>query len=74
LWTIALQFPAIIVGWIIGNSLGALAAYRKGGFDKVLMPVSIFASNFPAFGMAVILLVIFGVNLEMVPHLGRLWV
>ncbi|MCJ7695098.1 MAG: ABC transporter permease, partial [Anaerolineaceae bacterium] len=26
LWTIALQFPAIIVGWLIGNSLGALAA------------------------------------------------
>ena len=46
-WTICLQFPAIIVGWIIGNSLGALAAYLKKGFDKVLMPISIFVSNFP---------------------------
>jgi len=53
-WTLALQFPAIIVGWIIGNSLGALAAYLKGGFDKILMPISIFVSNFPAFGMAII--------------------
>ena len=34
---------AIITGWVIGNTLGAVAAYRKGGFDKVLMPVSIFA-------------------------------
>jgi peptide/nickel transport system permease protein len=25
-WTICLQFPAIIVGWLIGNTLGALAA------------------------------------------------
>jgi peptide/nickel transport system permease protein len=40
-WTIALQLPAILVGWIIGNTLGALAAYRKGAFDKVFLPVSI---------------------------------
>lgn len=69
-WTIGLQFPAIIVGWLIGNSLGALAAYLKGGFDKVIMPVSIFVSNLPAFGMAVILLVIFAVNLEWFPTSG----
>jgi peptide/nickel transport system permease protein len=69
-WTIFLQFPAIIVGWLIGNTLGALAAYLKGGFDKVLMPVSIFISNFPAFGMAVILLVIFGVTLKWFPSSG----
>jgi peptide/nickel transport system permease protein len=69
-WTICLQFPAIIVGWIIGNTLGALAAYLKGGFDKVLMPVSIFVSNFPAFGMAVILMVVFGVGLKWFPTSG----
>lgn len=70
LWTIALQFPAIIVGWVIGNTLGALAAYIKGGFDKVLLPVSIFVSNLPAFGMAIILLVIFGVDLKWFPTSG----
>jgi peptide/nickel transport system permease protein len=69
-WTMALQFPAIIVGWLIGNTLGALAAYLRGGFDKVLMPVSIFVSNFPAFGMAIILLVILGVGLEWFPTSG----
>jgi peptide/nickel transport system permease protein len=66
-WTMALQFPAIIVGWLIGNTLGALAAYLKKGFDKVLMPVSIFVSNFPAFGMAVILMVVFGFGLKWFP-------
>ena len=70
LWTVCLQFPAIIVGWLIGNTLGALAAYLKGGFDKVLMPVSIFISNLPAFGMAVILMVIFGVGLKWFPTSG----
>ena len=70
LWTIGLQFPAIIVGWLIGNTLGALAAYLKGGFDRVLMPVSIFVSNLPAFGMAVIMMVIFAVNLNWFPTSG----
>ncbi len=70
LWTIGLQFPAIIVGWLIGNTLGALAAYLKGPFDKVLMPISIFVSNFPAFGMAVIFLVVFGVWLKLFPTSG----
>ena len=69
-WTVGLQFPAIIVGWLIGNSLGALSAYLKGSFDRVLMPVSIFVSNLPAFGMAVIMLVIFAVNAKWFPTSG----
>ena len=69
-WTVCLQFPAIIVGWLIGNTLGALAAYLKKGFDNVLIPVSIFLSNFPAFGMAVVLLVVFGVGLKWFPTSG----
>ena len=69
-WTLGLQFPAIIVGWLIGNTLGALAAYLKKGFDSVLMPFSIFLSNFPQFGMAIILMVIFGVGLKWFPTSG----
>jgi peptide/nickel transport system permease protein len=69
-WTIGLQFPAIIVGWLLGNTLGALAAYLKGGFDKVLMPVSIFISNLPTFGMSIIMLVVFAVNLKWFPTSG----
>lgn len=69
-WTVALQFPAIIVGWLIGNALGALAAYLKGSFDRVIMPVSIFVSNLPAFGMAVIMLVVFAVNAKWFPTSG----
>jgi peptide/nickel transport system permease protein len=69
-WTIALQLPAILVGWIIGNLLGALAAYRRGGFDKGLMPASIFLSSVPAFGMGVFLLVIFAVTMRWLPTSG----
>jgi peptide/nickel transport system permease protein len=69
-WTVGLQLPAIIVGWFIGNILGALAAYIRKGFDKVLLPVALFLSSIPAFGMAVILLVIFALKLEIAPTSG----
>jgi peptide/nickel transport system permease protein len=69
-WTLGLQLPAILVGWIIGNMLGALAAYIKGPFDKVAMPASLFISSFPAFGMAVVLLVVFAIKLAWFPSSG----
>ncbi len=69
-WTVCLQLPAIIVGWLLGNILGALAAYLRKGWDKVLMPVTLFISNMPAFGMAVILLVTFAVKLKWFPISG----
>lgn len=69
-WTIALQLPAILVGWILGNILGAVAAYIKGAFDKVIFPVFLFASNVPAFGMAIILLFIFSMTLGWFPTGG----
>ena len=69
-WTICLQFPAIIVGWMIGNILGALAAYIRKGFDKAVLPVSLLLSGIPAFGMAVIMMTIFAINLKIAPISG----
>ena len=69
-WSLALQFPAIIVGWFLGNLLGAVAAYVRKGWDKVVLPIAIFVNNIPAFGLAVILLVIFAVNLKIAPVSG----
>ncbi|MBR0087131.1 MAG: ABC transporter permease [Lachnospiraceae bacterium] len=69
-WTLALQIPAIIVGWILGNVLGAVAAYIRKGWDKVVMPVSMFISNIPAFGSAIILLFIFAIKLKIAPVAG----
>jgi len=66
-WTIGLQFPAIIVGWLLGNLLGALAAYVRRGFDKVIMPVSLFLTSIPAFGVAVVLLTFFAINAKIAP-------
>lgn len=69
-WTVALQLPAILVGWILGNLLGAIAAYKKGVWDRAILPASMFISNIPAFGMAVILLYIFAIQLQIAPSSG----
>jgi peptide/nickel transport system permease protein len=54
-WTLRLQIPAIITGWFLGNALGALAAYRKGIFDKVFFPFFLFVAAIPAFGLGIVL-------------------
>lgn len=69
-WSIGLQLPAIIVGWILGNVLGAVAAYRKGVFDKAIFPVFLFLSCVPAFAMAILLVWIFGMTLKIAPVSG----
>ena len=70
MWTVCLQLPAILTGWILGNLLGALAAYLKKGWDKVLLPTFLFLGNVPAFGMAVMLLLVFAVTLKIFPIAG----
>ena len=67
IWTLALQIPAIIVGWILGNGLGVLAAYLRGGVDKVVLPVFMFISNFPAFGLGMVFLWLFASQLHWFP-------
>ncbi len=67
LWTIALQLPAILTGWVIGNFLGALAAYKKGIFDKTFFPLSIFISSIPVFSLSIILLYQFCLKLGWFP-------
>lgn len=66
-WTVCLQLPAILVGWFLGNLLGAVAAYIKGTWDKAVLPAFLFLSNMPAFGMAIILQFFFAVYLKWFP-------
>jgi peptide/nickel transport system permease protein len=54
-WTLMLQIPAILVGWLLGNLLGALAAYMKGVWDRAVFPAFLFLSAIPPFSMALIL-------------------
>ncbi len=69
-WTIALQLPAILVGWTIGNSLGVLVAYKKGLLDKAVFPVSLFISTMPFYCLSIILVYLFAVNWRIFPASG----
>ncbi|HEY2404586.1 MAG TPA: ABC transporter permease [Polyangiaceae bacterium] len=69
-WTLALQLPTIVLGWLIGNVLGALAAYKRGPFDKLLYPLVLLASAIPAFCFGILLVYFFGIRLEWFPAIG----
>jgi peptide/nickel transport system permease protein len=69
-WTLALQLPTIIFGWLIGNVLGALAAYRRGVFDRVFYPLALLASAVPAFCVGILLVFTLGIRLEWFPAVG----
>jgi len=69
-WTIALQLPTIIFGWVVGNLLGALAAYKRGVFDRAFYPLALFASAVPAFCVGILLVYVFGIELEWFPAVG----
>jgi peptide/nickel transport system permease protein len=69
-WTLALQIPTIIFGWIIGNLLGALAAYRRGVFDKVLFPLALLISAIPFFAFGMLLVYQFAITWHIFPAMG----
>jgi peptide/nickel transport system permease protein len=56
IWSLALLLPAIIIGFYVGNYLGAVAASKKGVMDNVIFNLSLFLSNVPYYCLAFILL------------------
>lgn len=55
-FTLVLQIPAIILGWIIGNVLGAVAAYKGGAWDKSVFTTSLVFNSTPYYCLSIILL------------------
>ncbi len=69
-WTLGLQIPTLVIGYILGNILGALAAYKRGIFDKLFYPMSLFFTSVPYFCVAIFLVYIFGISLEWFPAMN----
>lgn len=69
-WTIALQLPAILIGWLLGNLLGALAAYKGGWLDWGGFVGSLFLSSMPYYCLAILLLYGFAVRFQVLPPGG----
>ncbi|GAA1484776.1 ABC transporter permease [Brachybacterium fresconis] len=66
-WSIAIQLPAILVGWILGNIIGAIAAFRGGNWDRSVFTTSLFLSAMPYYCLSIILLYVFAVAVGFFP-------
>lgn len=66
-WSLVLQIPAILIGWIVGNALGAIAAFKGGWFDRGAFLSSLFLTSIPYYCLAILLLFIVGVQLGVLP-------
>lgn len=60
-WSIAVQLPAILIGWVLGNVIGAIAAFRGGNWDRSVFTTSLFLSAMPYYCLSILLLYIFSV-------------
>jgi peptide/nickel transport system permease protein len=67
-WTLLLGGVALVIAAVVGNLLGILAAWRRGGLvDSGLPPLLIFIGSFPYFWLAMAALYLFGVVLGWFP-------
>jgi len=67
-WTIILVFTTQVIGFILGNILGAFAAWRRNStFDSVVSLGLSFVGTLPFFWIAMMLLFIFAFKLQWLP-------
>jgi peptide/nickel transport system permease protein len=67
-WTIILVFTTQVIGFIVGNILGAFAAWRRNSlFDSVVSLGLSFVGTLPFFWIAMLLLFIFAFKLNWLP-------
>lgn len=67
-WTLLLGSVALIISFGLGNLLGIIGTWRRGGFiDSVLPPVLIFMGSFPYFWLAMLALYGLGFQLGWFP-------
>jgi peptide/nickel transport system permease protein len=70
-WSLGLVGLSTVLGFVIGTSLGALAAWRRGGWlDNVLPPVFVIISAFPYFWVGLLSIWLFALTLNWLPIIG----
>jgi peptide/nickel transport system permease protein len=67
-WTLGLAGTAVVISFVVGTLLGALAAWRRGGWlDTALPPALGLLGAVPYFWLAMLLLFAFGYGLRWFP-------
>ena len=71
--TLELTAFAMLIGILVGVPIGVISAVKQYSLlDKVTSVIALTGISMPIFWLAMILIVIFGVNLELLPFPGRL--
>jgi peptide/nickel transport system permease protein len=71
--TFELTAFAMLIAILVGGPVGVISAVRQYSvLDKVASTIALTGISMPIFWLAMILIVIFGVNLELLPFPGRL--
>ncbi|OZI18704.1 glutathione ABC transporter permease [Bordetella genomosp. 9] len=71
-YTIELTLAAIVIGIVVGLPLGVIAArYRNRALDFIIRCVSLLGLSFPAFISAILLLLLFSIQLKWLPVIGE---
>jgi peptide/nickel transport system permease protein len=67
-WTILLGTVSLVIGFVLGVSLGILVAWRRAtAVDSVVTPSTVFLASVPYFWLATAALFIFGLKLNWLP-------
>jgi peptide/nickel transport system permease protein len=67
-WTMLLGLTALIISFVLGNIIGIIGSWRRGGLvDSTLPPLLIFIGAFPPFFLALMALYFLGLQLGWFP-------
>jgi peptide/nickel transport system permease protein len=70
-WTIGLLFLATIMSFVLGNTIGALLAWRRTpNMLKTLLPLSLTFTSIPAFMLGILLVYLLAFGLKWFPFAG----
>jgi peptide/nickel transport system permease protein len=69
-WTVALVGVSTVISFVLGTTLGAIAAWRRGTWVDGVLPISTFFQAMPYFFLATLLLLLFGTDLGWLPDHG----
>jgi peptide/nickel transport system permease protein len=70
--TLELGIGSLVIGVVIGVLIGIMAAVRRGGwFDNASRVLAVVFDAIPSFWLGLILILLFGVQLQLLPLQGR---
>lgn len=69
-WTLGLVGTTTVLSFIIGTSIGVILAWRRGKITDYILPLLTFLNAVPYFWMALLLVLVFSVNLGWFPIAG----